>query len=1010
MRPGITLAALLLPWPVVAQQPAEPAPAPVPAAPAAPADFSDGLARLAALGLPDMKGATWVKAPKDAPSAIQSRSEFRNLGVKLQGGAWKLAGDKPRLIDFGSATELGSGSEDEEKPAPESSGKPGLLEKMLRNHAASQPPKETKPKPAISVEEDVKRIIDALGNKAVTDRFIERLRYDQDILGIPAHCLIFAAQLHASGHTDQANRLAAAVFATFPDATQIIDAAVGALASQELLVATNAFFEKQDWKSYRDTLKALLEKYPRGWGAASGVTLLVPALDKRVAGELPPVPSLPGITLKPEALAALAEMLETRTAPEGGGVRLPNGMDISDIPAAERAQVLAMLRHGSLSGMEETRDGIWILPEQSGDDEEDEGEDGKEDEKTEPGAIEKLQAMGMDGMIAFAAVTEDSTLVPVRNHSYSRSSYGIDEDDSPEDTYDKLERPKSRGEIACDVLTSTIPGSDDGESLDPAALRDAAVDFWKKHRDKSTVELALVFAREGDSSQKQEAAYYLSQSEDKEFRQAFEKLVLDSEQPSDFTSVVESYLDLHKAEARSFFDAYSKVLGRELEGFDPQQANSRGHYEVAEAGSVEKYLKKLSIKVGAVSLDDLIADALKQPAGKKQPRQESPMAALSSAMSSVPVEDCLKATAAAAPKATPDQWMDLHQILLQRFYRSSREYDGDTPPEPVKLTSDIIAKWRPLLDKTDPLPPKHQFSPWVKGYGGLTLADASFLMLEVASFPDSAEAFNNYLQLCDPPDSTLAFVKTRVTAWMDGKEPPAWPDGKKVPDARREEITKKLASLPGAEIRSYAKSLDLSERLAVMDWVSEFNDETPPPAGMLELRDQVVDLKPYNPGITHDPAMLADLGIGTGYKIEADALVKLAEKLALEGKDRSGTSVSFYRAPMALGIHATAAKKNDAASFAADYFLQRQAMWFQRYEDADVLAMVATQQFADFWTVKDGKIEPLSKENPDASSIEALKKYLASKSMESPYIVVSVLTREDAEKLMEGESEEDEEE
>ena len=89
MRPGITLAALMLPWPVGAQQPAASPPAP------AVVDFSDGLARLAALGLPDMKGATWVKAPKEATELVQQSSEFRSLPLKLQGGAWKLAGEKP---------------------------------------------------------------------------------------------------------------------------------------------------------------------------------------------------------------------------------------------------------------------------------------------------------------------------------------------------------------------------------------------------------------------------------------------------------------------------------------------------------------------------------------------------------------------------------------------------------------------------------------------------------------------------------------------------------------------------------------------------------------------------------------------------------------------------------------------------------------------------------------------------------------------------------------------------
>ncbi|MCW1924579.1 hypothetical protein OKA05_18590 [Luteolibacter arcticus] len=996
MRPGITLAALMLPWPVTAQQPAAP-----PSPPATTVDFSDPLARLAALGLPDMKGATWVKTPKEASDLPQQSHQFQNLGARLHGGAWKLAGDPPRMIGFGTAHAIESedGGEGEEKPAPDAAAKPGLLERMLRNHAASQPPKEEPPKPGISVEEDAKRLIDALSDTTTVTRLVERLEYDSDILAIPAHCLIFAAQLHAAGHADTANRLAAAVFAAFPDATRNVDSAVGYFAAGELAKVTDSFFEKHDWKTYRDSLKALLEKYPRGWSAASGIAMLVPALDKRVAGEQPPVPSLPDITLKPEALAALGKFLEVETAPEGEApIRgLPAGMDLSDIPAEHRAEILKMMRRqGAGMSIGESRSGLWILPQDS--------------KEAPAGAVEQLQAMGMDGLIAFAAVAEDTTLVPVRNSShYSGDPFDNDDDESPQQIYDSLDRPKTRGEIACDVLAMTLPRSEDDDTSDPATLRVAAVDFWKKHRTKSPIELAVLFAREGDDNQRQQASHYLSQRPDEEARQAFEKLVLGADQPSAYASVVETYLDLRKAEARGFFDAYAKVLSRELEGVNLNDArSSRGLYQIAAAGTVEKYLKKLSLKVGAVSLQELIDEALKQPAAKKGPqRSESPMAALASAMSSVPVPDCLKAIAAAAPRATPEQWLDLHQALLSRAYRDRR---GTRSLEPVKLPAELIDGWRPLLAKGDELPPKHQFTSWVKGYGGSTLGEASMLVLEVAAFPASGERFNEYLRICDPPDSTATFVTSRVHAWIDGKEPPAWPDAEKVPEARQEEITTKLGSLPAAEIRPFVKALDLSERLAVAEWVSGFDEETPPPPGLLDLRDQVVELRPFNLGFPHDPAILAEFGIQAGYKVEAGALVKLAEKLATDAKARSGTAVSFYQAPMGLGMFASAARKNDETSFASDYYLQRQAHWFQRFEDADALAMVANEQFVDFWTVKDGKAEPVPQEDADSSAIESLKTHFASKSMDAPYIMISVLTREDAEKLMPDNSDEEFEE
>jgi hypothetical protein len=111
---------------------------------------------------------------------------------------------------------------------------------------------------------------------------------------------------------------------------------------------------------------------------------------------------------------------------------------------------------------------------------------------------------------------------------------------------------------------------------------------------------------------------------------------------------------------------------------------------------------------------------------------------------------------------------------------------------------------------------------------------------------------------------------------------------------------------------------------------------------------------------------------------------------------------------MSLGLFATAARKDDPVSFASDYYLQRHAQWFQRFRDADVLAMVSNQQFADFWTLKDGKAEPIPQDDADSSAIESLKKHFASKSMATPYIMVSVLTREDAERLIRPEESEEE--
>src|SRR5688572_15397028 len=103
MRSWIPLAAIAFPWCLplaVAQENAadsgggfvlggeEPPPVPQAKVPAS-ADFSEGLKQLAALGLPEMKDAQWVKPPpgfEEEESIFTQSYEFREVRIKLKGG------------------------------------------------------------------------------------------------------------------------------------------------------------------------------------------------------------------------------------------------------------------------------------------------------------------------------------------------------------------------------------------------------------------------------------------------------------------------------------------------------------------------------------------------------------------------------------------------------------------------------------------------------------------------------------------------------------------------------------------------------------------------------------------------------------------------------------------------------------------------------------------------------------------------------------------------------------
>lgn len=965
MHLGRCIISLILLLPVGAAEPVTP-------------DFGPGLAKIAALGLPEMKGAEWIKPPKDAQGGFESSYEFRELSIKFQGGAWKTPGDAPQIIGFASGETLTTGDETDSEATPEApAAEPGLLEKMLRKHAASQPPKKTKPKIAPSLDEDIKQLVEALAKPETAAEMAQQAEYGRATL--PGRLLIFAAQLHAAGKTDAANRVAAAVFAAIPEKTTVIDAAIHHFAEKDHQELTESFFETRDWKTYHLGLKSMLEKYPRGWADAAAVTLLLPGVETRAAGSLPAPPSLPGIELKPEALAAVAALLDPPAADPRDDEALAEseGIDLRRFPADQRQMILAQLRAQGMSA--DFIGGLWLLPD-------DENEDGAPSSPTA-----SLTKLGMDGLIALAAVATDDTLTYARNSSSGSSYYSSSQ--SPEEIalsrYQDLDRPRTRGEIARELLAAVVPAGDeeDRDGIDPEMLRDQAVEFWKNHRSRSPLELARVYLTEGDESQRQMASSHLAGSSDPAARKAFEQAVLASDNPADFASTVEDYLERHKVDAKPFFEAYSKKLTEAYEGMDlNEMRSSSGSYAIREAGGVEKYLKTLSMKVGAVSLKELVADAMKSG-------EDSDITALRPALQSAGPLDSLIAVGEVAGKATPDQLSQFCMMLLQGSYR---EYDPDSedPQPPIPLPEEMLALWRPLLEKSDPLPEKTSFGSWATSYGAKTTGDGVALVLEVCAYPASGSQFNSFGDLHGSLNTVAPFVRSRVEAWIDSKDAPPWPDESKVSDARKEEIAAQLAKLPAKDIPAFAMALPTDERAALATLIDSYDDENPAPAAVLELRTRVIARRAFNPRVPHDDALLDQLGIAEGHTFSAASLTTLAEQMAKESTTFSGAQISFFSAPLDLGSIASAARVTTAEEMNRSRFSVPR--WFQQFPDQDALAMLVIDSSAIFWGLKEGTVTQLEAPRPAG---EVLKEAFESKSVELPYISVQVMTRADAEKL-----------
>jgi hypothetical protein len=964
-------------------------------------DFAEGLKQLAALGLPPMQGAVWVRKPRgDMPSYTESG--LRLPALHLKGAVWKLPGDTPKYLDFGSGEELEAvaGKPEVEvddggkKPAD---AEPGILQKMLDHYAAEQP---AKPKPAAAadmVEGDVHLLIAALARATAARQGQNRGYSDYDeISSDPSgRCLIFAAQLQAAGQTAAATELVTALFNQAADKAALIDSAIDQLASTEYASSTRTLFASDDWARYQASLKALLAKYPRGWSSSGAVAMLMVPLEKRASSIPPPLPSLPGAELKPEALAKLAAMLEPPGAPlamSDEDYARSRHINLEAYPASRRAQIIASIRaNDDNESFAASR--LWVLAP---------------DPKTakSPNALEALTGMGMDGLAALAAIARDDTLTLLpppgasrRSSFYFNSSSGPPSDEQiAAQKYKTMARPRTRGEIAVAVLSQVIPTGEDHSEPEPDAVAEAALTFWKENHEKLPLDLALVYLNEGDENQKMQAAGFLADLNTPEARTALEKAILTSTAPADYAAFAITYLTKLGPSGRPFFDAYSKVLHEAFDGVElSEMGYTSGCYVIRQAGAVDNYLRNLSLKVGVISLKDLLAKAMKTGT-------EDDWEAVSSGLASTSTADVLALLGPAVAKASPAQLAGIHRLLYERIVGNQGPNTGasESTSSGVEIPGSNRSVWKPVLGNTSPLPKDEAMISWARSLGAVNSGDLAALLLEALVFPDSAAGANVYAEIQGTDAGIASVVHTHMDAWVDQKPVPEWPEPDKVPEQRKQEIASQMEKLGAKELIAFANALTLPEKAYVCSLVRGYGrNETPVPAGLAELRLTVVACRSERPDLPHDDELLKAAGIAEGYRVTEAGLIDLLDSRTSMAPTLTHTLITFRRGPMLLGYLASARHIDDneggqGLSRYADYF-----------GDATAISCLTCGASQTYRALQGGKVVSTVPKNENGPMVEqgdngdsvSLKKMLEGKTAVPPQINIEVLTAADAQKL-----------
>ena len=173
--------------------------------------------------------------------------------------------------------------------------------------------------------------------------------------------------------------------------------------------------------------------------------MLLPSVTNRAAGTLPAKPAIEGAALNPVAVAALnATLQDAKGALDDEAVTRyakQHGVPMDRLTPAFREQSAEMLAHGG--GDEDRSSGPWLL-----------------DEPPAPGSESKdawsgLKRLGLEALPALAAVAHDDTLTFSRNASSGRPSYSGSRESAMDRalaSYQAMDRPQTRGELACRLL------------------------------------------------------------------------------------------------------------------------------------------------------------------------------------------------------------------------------------------------------------------------------------------------------------------------------------------------------------------------------------------------------------------------------------------------------------------------------------------------------------------------------------------------------------------------------
>lgn len=767
------------------------------------AEQVQALATLFKLGLPEARGAKWVKAQ------VQDGS---GGGILLPGGdeagysgnAWLLREEKNGTVELimdhtrRVRARRAKGEEESAGSLPLVRIQPADLDADLKKLATALKPGG--PKNGNSVR--------------VGDDYIDS---DEAPAAMAAGALLLCAHLQQQGRAAQVGTLLPAALAFAPEPADALDFALSLITDVRLRQLTDSFLEKRDAAAYAQGIEKLAGEFPRGWRKREAVLFLA----RRVR--------------------------EQKPAPQA-----------DDAGAKKAAALLLALKSDQLQSL--PMNSNWLIPADGP------GPDGRsgrryrgrrmpvEDSEETAAPSGPMTAFFAERRTAFAAVArllDDRRFVPLRRGeiSGSGSSY-VSSDAKPAERlrqqYNGLDRPVELREIAWALVSQILPDRLRSEIDDHETGRAEKVLAWfATVATLSDDALAWTAMRESNGAYDSDfgtALTFLVAKGNAESQKLLQEVFLDpavwgSGRSDEMLGHLETYAGKLGPAATAFGEKVRPVVAAAIKARNAEQrANMAGNQSNAEQRKMMDEQLKMLERQAAGELKKF--DQIFKPQGLPEMLAELADAdkdsstelwqTLQGELGKVPWPQAEALLFQTAPKAKdPAVRTGILTLLLQRGMGGGggKKAPVSAPDVPTRAALET------LLADASPLPEPIPWAPAAE-----TVADFAALAFVLPRLPET-DSPRWQAAMGKLPEFAIGWLKTHARALAAGQPAPPMPDAKRAPAGRAEAVVAEVAALPPEKILAALLAKTPDEQAAAAEQLGTLTDW---PSALLNARLTVV--------------------------------------------------------------------------------------------------------------------------------------------------------------------------